>query len=122
MGAVGTVFDQPKGRCMIRLIWNFVVKWAWDFNRDLRGDSDLVQSTRPGRLNKASPQLRVSEDVESEAGLNITVRQAMGGRIVTFRSYDHKADRQHYRLYVIPEDMNFEQELCKMITMESMRG
>jgi hypothetical protein len=107
---------------MIRLIWNFVVKWAWDFNRDLRGDSDLVQTTRRGGLNKASPQLRVSEDIESEAGLNITVRQAMGGRIVTFRAYDHKADRQHYRLYVIPEDMNFEQELCKMITMESMRG
>ena len=107
---------------MIRLIWNFVVKWAWDFNRDLRDNTEGSITTRPSRLSKASPQLRVSEDVESEAGLNITVRQAMGGKIVTFRAYDHKADRQHYRLYVIPEDLDFEQELCKMITMESMRG
>ena len=107
---------------MIRLIWNFVVKWAWDFNRDLRDNTETGLGARISKYNKASVTSRVSEDIESEAGLNITVRQAMGGRIVTFRAYDHKADRQHYRLYVIPEDMNFEQELCKMITMESMRG
>ena len=100
---------------MIRWIWSRIMKWGWDFNHNLR-ETEL--SSRG--LNKTQP--RTSEDVDSEQGLNITVRTAMGGKIVTFRHYDHKADRQHYRLYVIPEDMNFEQELCKMITLESMRG
>jgi hypothetical protein len=50
------------------------------------------------------------------------VRSAIGGRIVTFRHYDRKTDRTNYRLYIVPEDQDFERELGKMITMESMRG
>ena len=52
----------------------------------------------------------------------ITVRKAIGGRIVTFRHYDHKTDRNNFKLYVIPDDLDFERELGKMITLESMRG
>jgi hypothetical protein len=94
------------------------MKWGWDFNRNLR-DSD---GPEPATLRGATKvRLRASEDIESEQGLNITVRNAMGGKIITFRSYDHKTDRHNYRLYVIPEDLDFERELGKMITLESMR-
>jgi len=50
------------------------------------------------------------------------VRRAIGGRIVTFRHYDAKTDRHNHRLYVVPEELDFERELGKMITLESMRG
>jgi hypothetical protein len=66
-------------------------------------------------------QLVSSSDVESDEGLNITVRQAIGGRVVTFRHYDRKTDRNNNRIYVIPDDLDFERELGKMITLESMR-
>jgi len=103
---------------MIRLIWSFIMKWGWDYNRNLR-DSDGDVSI--GRVTKAN-RLRTSEDIESEQGLNITVRNALGGKIITFRHYDNKTDRHNIKLYVIPDDMDFDTELCKMITMESMRG
>jgi hypothetical protein len=103
---------------MIRLIWSFIMKWGWDYNRDLR-DSNALESARP---TKVARLLRASEDVDSEQGLNITVRNALGGKIITFRLYDHKNDRHSHKLYVIPDDMDFDTELCKMITMESMRG
>lgn len=61
-------------------------------------------------------------DIDSEEGLSITVRSAIGGRIVTFRHYDRKTDRSNHRLYIVPEDQDFERELGKMITLESMRG
>ena len=61
-------------------------------------------------------------DIDADEGLNITVRKAIGGRIVTFRHYDPKTDRHSHRLYVIPEELDFERELGKMITLESMRG
>ena len=94
------------------------MKWGWDYNRNLRDtDSDVPIS----RVTKAG-RLRTSEDIESEQGLNITVRNALGGKIITFRHYDHKTDRHSHKLYVIPDDMDFDTELCKMITMESMRG
>jgi len=70
----------------------------------------------------AVSQLSAGRDVDSDDGLNITVRKAIGGRIVTFRHYDVKTDRHNHRLYVIPEELDFERELCKMITLESMRG
>ena len=70
----------------------------------------------------AGPKLSVGREVESDDGLSITVRKAIGGKIVTFRHYDNKTDRHHHRLYVIPEELDFERELGKMITLESMRG
>ena len=96
------------------------MKWGWDFNRNLRNEEDCMPTTSRG-LAKAR-LIRGSDDIDSEQGLNITVRNAMGGKIITFRTYDHKTDRHTHRLYVIPDDMDFNTELCKMITLESMRG
>ena len=66
--------------------------------------------------------IRGSNDIDSDDGLNITVREAIGGKIVTFRHHDNKTDRTNYKLYVVPDDLNFDKELGKMITLESMRG
>ncbi len=77
----------------------------------------------PDRWSNRPPAvLKSSSDIDSEDGLSITVRSAIGGRIVTFRHYDRKADRSNYKLYIVPEDQDFERELGKMITLESMRG
>jgi hypothetical protein len=79
-------------------------------------ESETVYATQP------SNRLISRSDIDSEDGLSITVRSAIGGRIVTFRHYDRKTDRSNHRLYIVPEDQDFERELGKMITMESMRG
>jgi hypothetical protein len=71
--------------------------------------------------SKMSTKLARSSDVDGEDGLNIIVRKAMGGKIVTFRTYDHKQDRNNYKIYVIPDEHEFEKELGKLITLESMR-
>lgn len=62
-----------------------------------------------------------SDQIDGHSGLNITVMAAIGGKIVTFRHYDRRKDDNQYRHYVIPDDLNFERELGKMITMESIR-
>ena len=61
-----------------------------------------------------------SQDIDSEEGLNITVRSAIGGRIVTFRRYNHRNDDTTYKLYVIHDELDFDKELGKIITLESM--
>jgi hypothetical protein len=61
-----------------------------------------------------------SHDIDSEEGLNITVRSAIGGRIVTFRRYDHRNDTSTYKLYVIHDELDFDKELGKIITLETM--
>ena len=72
--------------------------------------------------NRSKNQLISRSDVDSEDGLNITVRKAIGGKIITFRHYDHKTDRHSNKLYIVPDELDFEHELGKMITLESMRG
>jgi hypothetical protein len=96
-----------------RWLAKIVVEGHEDSDRE-----DRVYATKAS--NKIS--LSMGRDVESEDGLNITVRKAIGGRIVTFRHYDAKTDRHNHRLYIVPEDLDFERELGKMITLESMRG
>jgi hypothetical protein len=62
-----------------------------------------------------------SDSIDGHAGLNITVMSAIGGKIITFRHYDRRKDDTNYRHYVIPDELDFERELGKMITMESIR-
>jgi glutamate/tyrosine decarboxylase-like PLP-dependent enzyme len=61
------------------------------------------------------------EHDDDDEGLNIHVRSAIGGRIVRFRHYDRRADRNYHKVYIVPEDQDFERELGRMITLESMR-
>lgn len=75
-------------------------------------------SSRRGLLKHSTASR--SQDIDSEEGLNITVRSAIGGRIVTFRRYDHRQDTNTYKLYVIHDELDFDKELGKIITLESM--
>ena len=68
-----------------------------------------------------APCRSVGDNIDSHTGLNITVIPAIGGKIITFRHYDRRKDDNQYRHYVIPDDMDFERELGKMITLESIR-
>lgn len=49
------------------------------------------------------------------------VKRVNGGSVVSFFRYDHKTDRNDNRHYIITEDADFNNELAKLITLESMR-
>ena len=92
----------------------FVWRWIRSRINNCDDDRDLPMAT----ISKASR----GADIETERGLSIQVQPAIGGKIVSFRHYDNKADRHYNKTYIIPEEMDFERELGKMITLESMRG
>ena len=76
--------------------------------------NEVVSMTKAGRL--------VAREQDWHENLNITITNANGGKIVSFRRYDHKTDRHDNKIYVIPDDHDFNAELGKLITLESMRG
>ena len=89
-------------------------KWAWD-NKHLLHDD----------YNKSS-QLVSATAVESDPhdlndGLRIAIKKVVGGSVVTFKTYDRKLDRSSDKTYIITSDQDFNTELGKIITMESMR-
>jgi hypothetical protein len=93
-----------------RLIW----QWNQEGREIVEYNSTMVHA-KQSRLGIRG------NDVDSDDGLNITVRKAIGGKIVSFRHYDNKQDRTNYKLYVVSDELDFDKELGKMITMESMR-
>jgi hypothetical protein len=93
-------------------------KWAWE-HRDM--PDDIVGSKYPSTYpNTKGLVLAEEPDVWSD-GLRINVKKMIGGYVVTFRTYDRIRDRSEDRNYIITDEQDFNQELGKMITMESMR-
>lgn len=93
-----------------------IVRWAQE-------DQYSDQEEKYG-LSRPSPIASTrsnSDNIDSHTGLNITVMPAIGGKIITFRHYDRRKDDNQFRHYVIPDDLDFERELGKMITLESIR-
>lgn len=89
-------------------------KQAWEDAREGADVPQAMASTKAGRL--------VARDQDWHDNLNIAITTAGGGKIVTFRRYDHKTDRSDNKIYVIPDEYDFNTELVKLITLESMRG
>jgi hypothetical protein len=96
----------------MKFIWHYIY-------RKLR---DLPDSNRELARNMNAKYATVSTEVDWGDGLNIRVHSAMGGKIVSFNRYDRKSDRNNNSVYVIPDDHDFEKELGKLITLESMKG
>ena len=82
----------------------------------------VIKNSEQDEYSVSTAKLSRGNDIDSDDGLNITVRKAIGGKVITFRHYDRKTDRSNNKLYVISDDLDFERELGKMITLESMRG
>ena len=112
MDTVGTIFETKE----VSMKWLKRLIWQW--NQEGR---EIVEYNSTAVHSKQSRLAIRGSDVDSDEGLNITIRKAVGGKIVSFRNYDHKQDRNNYKLYVVSDDLDFDKELGKMITLESMR-
>jgi hypothetical protein len=99
----------------MKFIWRYMFRKMRDIGNEPE-PYDRNMSTLAGS------KVSVSADSDWGDGLNIQVHSAHGGRIVTFRKYDRKSDRNNNQVYLIPDDKDFERELGKLITLESMRG
>ncbi len=111
---VGTIFETTKGPGM-KFIWRYVWRKMKEIGNEPEQDIDA-----PATISSASVRRR--DDFESDSGLNMQLYKAVGGRIVSFSHYDRKTDRSSRNVYIITDEQDFERELGKIITLESMRG
>jgi hypothetical protein len=93
-------------------------KQAWNSEDCLEDDSIPMPTTKQRRHHGLS---RSNDTDLPDGGLNIQVKSAHGGKIVIFRTYDERNDRNLYTTYLIHDNENFESSLGKIITMESMK-
>jgi hypothetical protein len=88
-------------------------KWAWEHK-------DEMEHSVPINKVRGGMQIAVADD-SWEDGLRINVKKMIGGYVVSFRCYDRKTDRANDRHYIITDEQEFEKELGKIITLESMK-
>ena len=109
---MATIFGKQKGSSM-KWFWRYV----WNRMKQIGNEPDA-----PDSISSVKASRLVAREHDWHENLNISVTTANGGKIVTFKRYDHKHDRYDNRIYVIPDDHDFNDELGKLITLESMRG
>jgi hypothetical protein len=58
---------------------------------------------------------------DSDSVLNFRVFNAVGGRVVEFRTYDRQKDRSYTQTYIITNEQDFGDRIAKIATMESLK-
>ena len=96
----------------------FVRKWLWAYDNRDSIDQDITKES--AKLRGLQVQV-VEESPSWQDGLRMNVKKVIGGFVVSFRTYDCVKDRSDERHYIITDEQDFNTELGKMITMESMR-
>ena len=92
-------------------------QWAWE-NRD----QPDIGAKQPSTAILGSGRGVIEEDIAPwNDGLRIGIKKMIGGYVVSFRIYDRARDRSEDRAYIITDEQDFNTELGKIITMESMR-
>jgi hypothetical protein len=111
---------------MIRYLWDRMLKWGWDYNRDLRDDG-LVESHRPARFRARSRSNSIELCDDADESIDLTdpisfkVEAVQGGTLVETRWYDYKKDEQIRKLHIVMSDENLAEAIGKIVTMELIR-
>jgi len=96
-------------------------KQSLGIEEDTREDDAYVPMTSSKQRRNSIIRSRDDNNDLPDGGLNIQVKSAHGGKIVIFRTYDERNDRNLFTTYLIHDGENFESSLGKIITMESMK-
>jgi len=62
-----------------------------------------------------------SSSINDDPVLNFKVYSAVGGKVVEFRRYDRKSDRNDSTTYIITNDQDFGDRIAKIATMEQLK-
>lgn len=93
------------------MLWEKMMKWGWDYNRDLRtsssNDYDL-EDTQDRTVGLTDP-------------LEFKVQIAQGGTIVEVTSWDSKNEESIVKLHIIPDGENIADHVGKIVVMEMLR-
>ena len=104
---------------MIRMIWEKIMKWGWDYNRDLRDD------IQPSRKRRGRDIVAVFEDdngcIDLPDPIVFKVQAVSGGTLVETRWYDHKKDESQVKLHIVTQEENLAEAIGKIVTMELLQ-
>jgi hypothetical protein len=100
-------------------------RWFYRHAKKAWESRDEMEELAAQSMTSAQRSIKIGQDRDDPhdllEGLRIVIKKVIGGTLVTFRHYDSRTDRADQRTYIITEEQDFEKELGKCITMESLR-
>jgi hypothetical protein len=95
--------------------WFKKILWRWTYQgRELEEDINVVPGSR---LISRSEEALCGDDPV----LNFKVYSAVGGKVVEFRRYDRKSDRNDTTTYIITNDQDFGERIAKIAMIENLK-
>lgn len=106
---------------MIRWLWSRMMKWGWDFSRELRDNDGLV----PLAHRRGKYEAICIDDIESGIELNnpitFRVQAVSGGTLIETRWYDPKQDENERKLHIVTGEENLAEAIGRIVTMELLK-
>jgi hypothetical protein len=96
-----------------------LARWVSDaYEADLR--QDQYANEKMYKIPNEGTGIRgVGADFKNP--LNITLYNALGGRIIKFHSYSNTNDARNETTYIVPDKDDFEKALGKFIAIEALK-
>jgi len=109
---------------MIRWLWSRMMKWGWDFSRDLREDEVQVPfdpKRRRGRLSRDDLVLVSDDEIDLTDPIRFSVQTVQGGTLIETRWHNEKTDNYERKLHIVTQDENLSEAIGKIVTMELLK-
>lgn len=97
-----------------------VVRWA-NTNECLEKETGLVANSKPYYGNSLAPACQPDVDISANTPLTLTIHNGNGGRVIMTNSFDRHAKEWVRNMYIIHDDAELDQEISKIISLESLR-
>jgi hypothetical protein len=106
---------------MIRWLWSRMMKWGWDFNRNLREDDIHISNHRRSRREDDRLLVISDEEIELTDPIRFSVQNVEGGTLIETRWTDPKNDNYVRKLHIVTQDENLSEAIGKIVTMELLK-
>ena len=100
---------------MIRWLWSCMMKWGWDYGRDI---DEPIRSR--GRRSVISID-DIDSTIELPDPITFRVQAITGGTLVETRWYNPKDDEPIRKLHIVNDNENLAEAIGKIVTMELIR-
>jgi len=85
-------------------------------------DRRVENSWNRAAERKQKNSISLTEVTNNRNGLQIQVNNAVGGRVVQIGVFDKQRHEYNYTTYIITDEQDFNLELAKAITAESLKA
>jgi hypothetical protein len=100
-----------------------MMKWGWDFSRQLPDEDIHVPFTTLGRRGRRGEDICLGSDDEIDLTdpIRFSVQTVQGGTLIETRWTDPKTDNYVRKLHIVTQDENLSEAIGKIVTMELLK-